>query len=900
MKQRLTRDMAAALPACLITFLLFLLCSRVYGLFPCGSNSVVWCDMEQQAVPLLVQFRQLMRSGETLSYSLLNAGGMQFYGVFFFFLSNPLSFLVLVGDTPADLLVNLLVYCKLALASGTAALWLRRRVPALETPMLILLAVMYGCSGYGLFYYQNLMWLDIMLTVPLLMLALRHLLGNGSALPYFLVLCTMMVFCFYLCYMIVLFVLLYMALSLRFTVSEEQRGRIAGRFWGTSLLAAAVTAVIWLPCFLQVMHSARSDGVISRLMQSYLFNNLQDKLSLLCCTALIFAAIPALFCADKNAGYTGRTARDRRLFFLLLAALALDPINMMWHTGSYQAFPLRWGMIPVLLLLTSAAEQFAETPAEPKGTRRAAVKPVLRIVGILTAVIASDALLVLFAKEKILSYIHSLWVSIPNFLMLLCPALLLFCGYFLLLKYRRASRISLRSCTLLAALLFCAEFAMNFHCYIGAAANDDSLFAQTMSAEGQIPEDNDDLARLRLMRKYAHANMVGALGYPTMAHYTSMTRSDYMYAVKRMGYSSYWMEVNSVGGTVLTDALWHIRYLLGTLSDFPPGTEQIWTNGSLAIAENSLLLPPVIALDAAPSELETLPDGRRIGVQQFLGETLLGLEDFITEYPCTIAENAILQTEPDGHTACTLENPDENGSLRYSMFVRGRQALYFDLYSQTETEIKTPRDDAVSIAVNGKTIEQNYPQSNRNGLIFLGEFENSYVSVRVKVHQDFNCESFGIFGMDMTQIEEAILAADGTDVSYAHGTYTAKYHADTAKTLLFSAAYDEGFTAEVNGKSVPVYRVCGCMAAVTVPAGDNTVVMKFHVSGLRTGCLIAGAGLLLAAILWVVLRHCKAAALEKIDKLSLWMLRAAYAVILAAVYCLPVILWAVGSVHALF
>ena len=85
MKHRLARDLRVALPACLITFLMYLLCGRVYGLFPCGSNSVVWCDMEQQAVPLLVQMRELLRSGESLSYSLLDAGGMEFYGIFFSF-----------------------------------------------------------------------------------------------------------------------------------------------------------------------------------------------------------------------------------------------------------------------------------------------------------------------------------------------------------------------------------------------------------------------------------------------------------------------------------------------------------------------------------------------------------------------------------------------------------------------------------------------------------------------------------------------------------------------------------------------------------------------------------------------------------------------------------------------
>ncbi len=902
MKQRLVRDAASALPACLITFLLFLLCSRVYGLFPCGGNSVVWCDMEQQAVPLLVQFKQLVQSGETITYSLLNAGGMQFYGIFFFFLSNPLSLLVLVCDTPADLLVNLLVFIKLALASGTAALWLRRRVPELANPMCILLAVMYGCSGYGLFYYQNLMWLDILLTFPLLMLTLRHLLNKGSALPYCLMLSAVMILCFYLCYMIILFVIIYVALSLRFLYKDAKlRGTAARRFWTANLLAACMTAAVWLPCFLQVIRSARSGSVAEHLMQSWLFNHLQDKLGVLFCTTIVFAVIPVFL---RRKAQTDLLHRDRRLFLLLLLAILLDPICMMWQTGSYQAFPLRFGMIPVLLLLTLTAEQFTEAarcPASESPQARSR-KPVLSVIGILIAVLTADALLILLAKDKLLSYAQSLWLSPQSFLLLLIPVLLLFLGYTLLLRYHRTRSISLRGCTILAALLFCCEFAMNFHCYVGSAANDDALFAQSADMGELLPDNSGDaVARVRLTRKYTHANLVGALMRPTLAHYTSMTRSDFLHGVKRMGYSSYWMEVNSVGGTVLTDALWHVRYLVGVHGEFPEWTEQINADGSLAAAESHIVLPAAVAVDAAPAEIASLPDGKRADVQQFLGESLLNLHDFITEYPCTKQQNAALSEDENGNFLCTLDNPDQVGSLRFSMFVSGKQALYFDLYSQTETELQTDRDRAVSVAVNGKVLENQYPESSKNGLITLGVFENSYVTVLVKVQQDFTCESFGVFGMDLEQVAAAVAAADGTDLTYRNGTYTAEYHADSPKTLLFSVAYDEGFTASVNGKTVPVYRVCDCMTAVEVPAGSSAVVLRFHVSGLRTGCLIAAAGLLLAAFFGMFLRkRLSPNAMRRIGTISYALTQVAYGAVIAVIYCLPVILWAVGSVISLF
>ena len=128
------RQLGAAGLALAVTALLFAVYFALYHIYPLGSRSIVWCDMEQQAVPLLLHFKALVLRGESIAYSVLDAGGMQFYGVFFFFLSNPFSLLVLVSDIPADMLVTVMVAAKLALASGTAALWLCRRVPELPLP----------------------------------------------------------------------------------------------------------------------------------------------------------------------------------------------------------------------------------------------------------------------------------------------------------------------------------------------------------------------------------------------------------------------------------------------------------------------------------------------------------------------------------------------------------------------------------------------------------------------------------------------------------------------------------------------------------------------------------------------------------------------------------------------
>ena len=108
--------------------------------------------------------------------------------------------------------------------------------------------------------------------------------------------------------------------------------------------------------------------------------------------------------------------------------------------------------------------------------------------------------------------------------------------------------------------------------------------------------------------------------------------------------------------------------------------------------------------------------------------------------------------------------------------------------------------------------------------------------------------------------------------------------------MILSAAYDEGFSAEINGKAAPVYRVNSCQLAVRVPAGHSRVVLRFRVRGLRAGMLLGIAGLL-AAVLFALLRKRIPASLCKTAyRTGEGMLRLSYAVLLAAVYFLPLIL----------
>ena len=67
-------------------------------LYPFGEGSVSWCDMNQQTIPLMIDFKDILDGKSSMFLNFENAGGMNFWGVFFFFLSSPFNFLVKFVD----------------------------------------------------------------------------------------------------------------------------------------------------------------------------------------------------------------------------------------------------------------------------------------------------------------------------------------------------------------------------------------------------------------------------------------------------------------------------------------------------------------------------------------------------------------------------------------------------------------------------------------------------------------------------------------------------------------------------------------------------------------------------------------------------------------------------------
>lgn len=810
-----------------------------YNLFPFAENTLSWCDMSQQVLPILLEFKDILAGNGNLFLNMENAGGMNFWGVFLFFISSPFSFLVaFVPKQDMMIFMNILVVLKMMVCALTACLFFRKRFPNLGEVLTAVLGVMYAFCGYTMMFYQNLVWLDMMYLFPLLLLGVERMAAQRRPLLYCLVLCAVVTVNFYLSYMVVLFLILAVALYIALCIPRERRGGSVALFAASSLACALATAVVWLPALRQYLSSARGDNLLQSLSSGDFITKLFTMVPLLFCTAVIFSCLP--FLALRSHRNSRKVKFCILMFVLMLIPVFIEPINKMWHTGSYQAFPVRYGYITVFLGLILTAVVLNH--AEPDPLRRFSRPAIAVVVCDVVLFIAVLFFLLLNYQTQMSHYSRSLWGDKDSFTYLLIAFLAAFVCYFAvvyLYKFRKIGRtLFLVALCILASM----ECIFNASVYIGTTSHSVSSYQQLVDLAGRLPQDT--FYRVKADKKYFDVNMMGGLGYHSLSHYTSLNSESYLYAMKKLGYSSYWMEVNSNNGTLLTDALLSNQYTIAAWNKISPLATAVYNNGTYSILKNDLFLPLGLKIQGDLTEMAYLPDGERVETQEYLYQALLGGEgELCTRYEPDEKHNIIF-AHSSRYVLRRGDLPEES-SLTYHISVEGRQALYLDCFDALSNRLKEPINDSFQVLVNGAVIEKSYPNQRTNGLLELGIFEDEEVDITLFLTRNISAKSFGIFGMDVEKLSQAVEQADGVEVTVDGTTLTASCEAEAGESLALFVPYDAGFTATVNGEEAEVHRLEDAFMAVSLQEGENTIVLHYTPSGFSTGLILTVTGLLL-------------------------------------------------------
>ena len=215
---------------------------------PFGQYTMLYSDMFHQYYPFFVEFRETLRSGESLLWNWSVGLGMDYLGLISYYLASPLNLLsVLVPDGWVLGYFSLLMPIKIGLASGFFAIMLKK-LYGKDDLALTLFGSFYGMCAWALGYQWNIMWLDTFALLPLVMLGTVLLLRDKKYILYTITLFLSIFANYYVGFFVCIFVLLF------FFCYELCRFRSVWRFLCDfarigffTVLAIGMTAILELP-----------------------------------------------------------------------------------------------------------------------------------------------------------------------------------------------------------------------------------------------------------------------------------------------------------------------------------------------------------------------------------------------------------------------------------------------------------------------------------------------------------------------------------------------------------------------------------------------------------------------------------------------------------------------------
>jgi len=199
-------------------------------------------------------------------------------------------------------------------------------------------------------YHTNFVWLDNIILFPLLVLFLKKLLDGGNLIPYTIVLTYSLSLSFYISFMEILFIIFFSFLYIHYFIEKTKKKNVVLNLSIGTMFALLISAVFYIPIIYELITSS---GRLTISFSHDLFGDVINKFS----TILIYSfPIVNLISYFKCSNDKKRNKFYGWLLFFTMVGIILEPINLMWHTGSYLRFPFRYGFISIFVIYLVALE----------------------------------------------------------------------------------------------------------------------------------------------------------------------------------------------------------------------------------------------------------------------------------------------------------------------------------------------------------------------------------------------------------------------------------------------------------------------------------------------------------------------------------------------------------------
>lgn len=838
-------------PLYLFSFLapvmIMLVIFMIQRIYPFGERSFLHIDMYHQYFPFLVEFYHKLKNGESLFYSWHTGIGSNFLALYVYYLASPSNWLcVLIPERFLMEFLSYMVVIKIGLCGLTFTYYIRKHFQSSSWAILCF-SLFYALSGFMAAYNWDVMWLDVIILAPVIVLGVERLVNEGKCYLYCITLGLSILSNYYLSIMLCMFLVLYFfvlliagnpsaecpSAPLAFPKLNEIKNfyaKAAIRFGVYSLLAGGMAAVLLLPELAALRFTEFSDINFPSSLKTYF--PILDMLARHCfnvtvetgldhwpniyCGVLVFVLLP-LYVLQKHIPLRQKVPKLLLLAFMLVS-FSTNVLNFIWHGLNYpDSLPARQSFLYILLLLTVCYEALLHL-REYSGTMIGAV-----LTGVLFFLLFCEKI----ATDDAIADTCFLVTGI---------FLLIYAGLFSYYRHCQEKRGSVPKLMCLCAILVTvAESGVNTYLtsvptvsrttYLSNYDSYQTLTDRTVQNEGGDFFRFEKFAR----RTQNDAMLIGFQGGSYFSSTLNSLVSDF--------YEKYGMRASRVnycfeGATPVTAALLSVRYMLYTLDR---GYDNLFqfadAEGNLYLYKNNYTLPlgyMVTSLKAPFNDAEDVEENIHEDDMDDKNLDPLQRQNKLVHH-LGISEDVFLEVDiiPYGSEADLFVEDD---------------AHYYAYTSNTRID---------TIKMNYEEESKSFSQIKKKYILDLGYHKaGETVSLKSENGENLNLTAYKVnepvLARFVNHLNQQTMTVDAYDETSLDG------HIDVASAgqLVLSVPYDPGWTLYVDGVETDMDLFEDTFIGTYLDEGSHTIALRYFPQGFVPGVIVSIVSILLFAMLY--------------------------------------------------
>lgn len=805
---------------------------------PFGNKCLVVVDGVHQYLPFFSEYQEKLQHLDSLQYSFDVGLGNNFISLWSYYLSSPFNLIIILcSKSHLPMALNIIISAKIILASLCFAYFLMHagRKPV-KNPAIVVFSLFYAFSSFVVGYYWNLMWLDCIFIFPIIILGMEKMFTKKDSRMYILALLYSFICNYYISFMICIFLVLWF-FACSFRSFKELVGK-GIRFAVSSLIAAALGAVVLVPAYMGIMTTASAEfelpewefyGSFADTLRSHLFcsevmtNQVGDAgTNLYCGIFTILLAFMFFFVKDIS---LEKKVKYGLLLLLLIISFNNQQLNYIWHGFHNQyGIPNRFAFLYLFLLLIMAYEVYLK-------------RDKLRLPMIIAAYVVSMLFVVYCYYNAEVTYDIRTYITTGIFLTVY---LVLFALYLQLSKGKWVARY---------ILIFMAVLEMAVNGLVGfkqvGTSEPDYYYGDTEIFEklkDKVEEGNTDFYRSDILEPlfvdeatWYNLKSVGIFG--------STVRGELVDIMGELGFYTGANEYLYYGATPVTNALLGVKYVYTRDGDFVNVDMNHFADEEhISVYQNPYTLPIGYMVNEDILTFDT-GDSGPFTVQNELCGALTGIEPVfssITEdmQVTTYGTNVDVTLKDEFNADYSKANASAKADMIYTI------PYDMDLY----INCRGSNVHKIALLIDGNEVAFDRYQ----GQIFrVGEVKAGQLVDIQFIFNDGEDLSGTIYCYPMEYVEEQfqsfyhVLSNQGMRVTeYSDTRIEGTISPQKDGVFMTSIPYDEGWTLYANGEKVETCVVLKGFLGAKLKKGDYTIKLVYHCPGLLKGFITTLFGIL--------------------------------------------------------